>query len=29
MAEAKARPDTVAPPVRILRIDKLGSRWVK
>ena len=29
MAEAKARPDTVAPPVRNLRIDKLGTRWVK
>jgi len=29
MTEAKARPDTVSPPVRILRLDKHGSRWVK
>ncbi|HKP12485.1 MAG TPA: hypothetical protein VJZ91_10260, partial [Blastocatellia bacterium] len=29
LAEAKARPDTVAPPIDILRIDALGPHWIK
>lgn len=29
LAEAKARPDTVAPPIDILRIDAIGPHWVE
>lgn len=29
LAEAKARPDTVGPPIDIIRIDTDGPRWIQ
>ena len=29
LAEAKVQPETVAPPIRILRIDAHDPSWIK